>query len=93
MRRDRVNCSPTQKPTGGEEAEKEEAGPSQGYTPIQARNKMTELWGLNKRSAPDHKDLMVSARPMRNEEAKMLPGLQLLRLYPALGIKEIVSIF
>lgn len=57
-----------------------------------AKKLMFEKWTSEERSAAAHKHLMELARPLRKQEAKKLPALNLLRAYPALGINDIVSV-
>ena len=56
-----------------------------------AKKAMLEKWTNNERSPAAHMSLMEAARPLRKTEVKKLPGLQLLRAYPALGLNDIVS--
>jgi len=57
-----------------------------------AKKLMFDKWTSEERSAAAHKNLMAIARPLRKQEAKKLPALNLLRVYPALGINDIVSV-
>lgn len=52
---------------------------------------MREDWAAGIRSLDAYKDNICLCRIRRREDAKKLPGLQMLREYPALGLPEIVS--
>ncbi|XP_052130004.1 uncharacterized protein LOC127751068 [Frankliniella occidentalis] len=59
-------------------------------TALEAKKEMFDKWSANLRTAAAHKHLMEVARPLRKVEAKKLPGLQLLKSFPALGINEVL---
>ncbi len=53
-------------------------------TALEAKKEMLGRWTDNHRTAAAHKDLMEIARPQRKLDSRKLPGLQLLKAYPAL---------
>ncbi|KAK3929524.1 Putative F-box protein [Frankliniella fusca] len=59
-------------------------------TALEAKQEMIEKWKDNQRTPAAHKHLMEIARPVRKLDSKKLPGLQLLKSYPALAINEIL---
>lgn len=61
-------------------------------TAFDAKKASATLWADNVRSVASHRELMEKARPLRRVEVVKLPGLNLFRAYPALGINDIVRI-
>lgn len=68
-----------------------DAGPSGQLSQADAKTKMLDDWAAGIRRPDAFRDNIVLTRLLRKEEAKKLPGLQLMRQYPALGIPELVS--
>ena len=62
-------------------------------SPSDAKKQMKEDWAAGIRRIDAFRENMALCRILRKEEAKKLPGLLLLRQYPALGLSELVSSF
>ncbi|KAK3910188.1 Histidine--tRNA ligase, partial [Frankliniella fusca] len=82
-RRDRCNQE-------GTEGASTSQGKNGEMTALEAKQEMIEKWKDNQRTPAAHKHLMEIARPVRKLDSKKLPGLQLLKSYPALAINEIL---
>lgn len=76
-----------------EDPVKSSPGPSEAsaLSPVDARDKMKADWAAGIRRIESFRENMAIARIRRREDALKLPGLQLLRAYPALGLPELVS--
>jgi len=86
-RRDRLNESGKKKNQQAA-ASRNESG---DQTPEEAKEEMKEDWSLGKRDVSIYCSKMAVCRELRKDSCKKLPGLQLLRSFPALNLPDIVS--